>query len=140
MLVAFPLFLFMDHLTTAEAHRNPGQRISPIRRWLTYLTLFVAATALVSDLITLTLTFLEGEITLRFFLKVIVVAVLAGSAFTHYLLQLRRDETEPSESGASRGKGRRLLAGTVGIVLAIAFWTAGSPLKAKLHRQDNQRG
>ncbi len=139
MLVAFPLFLFMDHLATAEARRNPGQRISPIRRWLTYLTLFAAATALVSDLITLTLTFLEGEITLRFFLKVSMVAMLAGSAFAHYLLQLRKDETEPSQTGTSRGKGRLLLAGAVGIVLAIAIWNAGSPLKAKLYRQDKQR-
>jgi len=54
-------------------------------------------------------------------------------------LQLRKDETEPSQAGTSRESGRLLLAGTVGIVLAIAFWNAGSPLKAKLYRQDKQR-
>src|SRR5512143_153589 len=35
--VAFPIFLFMSVLIAREDARNPGQRISPVRRWLTYL-------------------------------------------------------------------------------------------------------
>ena len=139
VLVAFPLFIFIDHLTSKEACRNPGQRISPIRRWLTYLTLFAAASAIVSDLITLTLTFLEGELTLRFLLKVAVVAILAGSTFAYYLTQLRRDESEPSTKATTRGKGRLVLAGSVIVILLVAFWNAGSPIKARQYRQDEQR-
>jgi len=140
VMVAFPLFVFMQYLTAAEARQNPGQRISPIRRWLTYLTLFAAAAAVVSDLIVLGLHFLEGEVTLRFLLKVLVVALLAGSAFTYYLRQLKQDERSPSLESASNWRyGIHLLAGLIILVMGLAFWNAGSPLKARQLRQDQAR-
>jgi uncharacterized membrane protein YraQ (UPF0718 family) len=67
-------------------------RLSPVRRWLTYLTLFLASTALVCDTITLVYHLLGGEITLRFLLKVLVVAAIAGAIFGYYLSDLRRGE------------------------------------------------
>ena len=63
-----------------------------MRRWLTYLTLFLAAIALVSDMITLVYNLLGGELTLRFVLKVVIVGAIAGSIFSYYLLDLRRGE------------------------------------------------
>jgi len=144
VVVAFPIFLFMNALVGRETARNPGQKISPIRRWLTYLTLFVAATAIVCDLIALIVTFLEGDITLRFGLKVVVVAVLAGAAFAHYLRELRRDELAPSAEApvASRPGSRLALGGlvtAVAMVVAMGMWFAGSPMRARLLAQDRQR-
>jgi uncharacterized membrane protein YraQ (UPF0718 family) len=72
--------------------RDPLKRLSPVRRWLTYLTLFLAATALTGDMITLVYNALGGELSLRFALKVLVVAAIAGSIFSYYLLDLRREE------------------------------------------------
>jgi hypothetical protein len=142
--VAFPIFLWMSGLIAREAVRNPGQRISPIRRWLTYLTLFVAATAIVADMIALIVTFLEGDITLRFSLKVAVVAILAGGSFTYYLRDLRRDEVAPAASAPVRASvGARLaFAGLIGAVVAVVglgCWFAGSPMRARLLAQDRQR-
>jgi hypothetical protein len=139
VLVAFPVFLFMDHLAAGAARRNPDQRISPIRRWLTYLTLLLAASALISDLIVLANTFLEGELTTRFLLKVLVVGVLAGAALGHYLLQLRKDELDPTSRVASRGRGRAFLAAAVALVLGLAIWNAGSPARVRMHRMDAAR-
>jgi len=139
VLVAFPLFLFMDYLARTEARRNPGQRISPIRRWLTYLTLFSASVALVSDLITLILTFLEGEVTWRFGLKVLVVALLAGLAFSHYLRQLLCEERDPQQARPESYLGRWVMVAGVLVVMGVAIWNAGSPLRARLVRQDAQR-
>ena len=67
---------------------------SPIRRWLTYFTLFVAAGFLIGDLTTLVYNVLGGEITIRFSLKVIVVGAIAGTIFGYYLRDLRREERE----------------------------------------------
>ncbi|MBM3888058.1 MAG: hypothetical protein FJ388_02910 [Verrucomicrobia bacterium] len=143
VVVAFPIFLFMSGLIARETARNPGQKISPIRRWLTYLTLFVAATAIVGDLIALIVTFLEGDLTLRFGLKVAVVAILAGGTFLHYLRDLRRDEMAPSASPERARPGARLafagLIGAVVAVVAMGFWFAGSPMRARLLAQDRQR-
>ena len=65
-----------------------------MRRWLTYLTLFLAAVVLVGDMITLVYNVLGGELTVRFVLKVLVAALIAGSIFGWYLVDLRREERE----------------------------------------------
>ena len=59
-----------------------------------YLTLFVAAGVLIGDLTTLVYNVLGGELTVRFLLKVATVAAIAGAIFSHYLLDLRREERE----------------------------------------------
>lgn len=142
VVVAFPVFLWMHTLIKREAARNPGQRISPVRRWLTYLTLFIAAISIVADLITLIVTFLEGEITVRFLLKVLVIAVMAAGAFVYYLRDLRHDEVAPSAEFRAGHTARAGFAALVVLVLATtvtAFWFAGSPFRARTEKQDAQR-
>ena len=94
LIVAFPVFLYTSLLTTRAIHDDPIKRASKIRRWLTYLTLFIAATALIGDVTTLVYNLLSGELTVRFVLKVATVALIAGTAFTYYLRDLRVDEQE----------------------------------------------
>lgn len=76
--------------------KDPGLGISPVRRWLTYLTLFVAVTVLLTDLILLVLRLLEGELTSRFVLKAVITGSLAGGVVFHYLKELRTGESERS--------------------------------------------
>lgn len=95
ILIAFPAFLYLSWWLGREDQRNPARRLSPVRRWLTYLTLFVAATVLVGDLIALVDGLLGGELTLRFLLKFGVVAVIAGIVFTYYVGDLRAGERAP---------------------------------------------
>ena len=95
IVIAFPLFLFVARLLSRELARNPVKRQSVVRRWLTYVTLFLAAGVLVADMITLVYHLLGGELTLRFVLKVLVVAGIAGGIFGFYLRDLRREEREP---------------------------------------------
>ncbi len=92
LLVAFPLYLLLTVHQERELRRDPGKRASKVRKWLTYLTLFVAAGFLVGDLVALLFHLLEGELSLRFGLKVAVVAAIAGTAFGYYLADLRREE------------------------------------------------
>ena len=92
LLVAFPVFAFVARRVARDVARHPIKRLSPVRRWLTYLTLFIATTVLVGDMVTLLYQLLGGEITLRFALKVVVVASIAGGIFGWYLWDLRREE------------------------------------------------
>jgi hypothetical protein len=94
VLIAFPLFLFLARHLGHELAREPVKRHSPVRRWLTYLTLFVAACVLIVDMITLVYNTLGGELTLRFVLKVVVAGSIAGSIFGYYLHDLRGEEKE----------------------------------------------
>lgn len=76
--IAFPVFLFVARHLGKDLARNPVKRLSAVRRWLTYVTLFVAATVLIGDLITLVHNLLSGELSVRFVLKVDPRRVAAG--------------------------------------------------------------
>jgi hypothetical protein len=94
ILIAFPVFLLVSRSVGIELRKYPVKRLSAVRRWLTYLTLFVAAGFLIGDLTTLVYNALGGEITIRFVLKVIVAGVISSTIFGYYLWDLRRDERD----------------------------------------------
>ena len=94
IVVAFPLFTWLTWLMGRAIARDPLRRASRVRKWLTYLTLFLGAGVLIGDLIALVNGVLSGEMTTRFVLKVIVVAAIAGTIFGAYLTDLRKDEKE----------------------------------------------
>lgn len=92
LLVAFPIFAMLAVSTRRAIARDPARRASRVRKWLTYLTLFLGASILIGDLIGLLNALLKGEVPTRFLLKVMVVGGIAGLAFGYYLTELRRDE------------------------------------------------
>lgn len=94
LIVAFPVFLFAARKINQGIRVDATKRASKARRDLTYITLFVAGAVLVGDVTTLVYNVLGGELATRFFLKVMTVAVIAGTAFWYYLRELRLDEKE----------------------------------------------
>ncbi len=71
----------MSRLIARDIAADPNKRYSKVRRWLTYLTLFFASGIIIGDVITLLYNLLGGEITIRFLLKALVVAFIAGTVF-----------------------------------------------------------
>lgn len=94
LVVALPVFLYTSRLTNRATEMDAGQRLSPVRRWLTYLTLFQAACVLIADVTTLVYNLLGGDLTVRFGLKALTVGVIAGTVFWYYLSDLGVDEKE----------------------------------------------
>ena len=94
LVVAFPVFVGVSRLIGGELAADPSKRASRVRRWLTYLTLFVAAAAMIGDVTGLVYNLLSGELTARFLLKVLTVGTIAGTVFWYYLADLRSDERE----------------------------------------------
>jgi uncharacterized SAM-binding protein YcdF (DUF218 family) len=78
--------------------RFPEKRGSKVRKWLTYITLFIAAAVIIGDLITLVNYLLSGGLTTRFLLKVATVLLIAGTIFGHYLWDLRQEEQDTPTS------------------------------------------
>jgi hypothetical protein len=94
IIITFPVFFFMAYYISRQVARNPFKRLSPVRRWLTYLTIFIATVTILGDITTLIYYFLGGGLTTPFVLKVVVVAIVAGSVLTYYLLDLHKEEKE----------------------------------------------
>lgn len=94
VIITFPIFLFVARILLKNMRRDPSKRSSLIRKWLTYMTLYLATGVIVGDLITLVTYVLNGDLTMRFILKVAVVLTIAGAAFGYYLWDLRTEEKE----------------------------------------------
>lgn len=138
VLVAFPLFLFTSRLLLKEIRAQAEKSWSGVRRWLTYLTLFVAATALGADFITLVFFFLEGEISLRFLLKVLAVALVAGMVFVYYLRTVRMPAATLASSRMHRGFAGAASTLTAAI-LVWGFLVVGSPAAERVRKLDERR-
>ncbi len=94
VIIAFPVFLWVSRSVQRAMAGDPNKRASRIRKWLTYLTLFVAAMVLIVDVTTLVYNLLGGDLTSRFLLKVLTVAAISGAIFIYYLWDLRDDGRE----------------------------------------------
>ena len=136
LLIVFPLYIFLSWFINKDLSANPLKKNLGIRKWLTYLTLFVAGVAIITDLIMLINTFLGGEITARFAFKVLAVLIVAGVIFAYYLYDLRRDVGQKSSQ-------MKMLVWAVsfGVLASIigGFFIMGSPFTLRMKRFDERR-
>ena len=136
LIILYPLYLFLMRTIRVDSEMHPEKREVGVRKWLTYLTLFVAGIAVVVDLITLINTFLGGEITTRFVLKVLTVLLVAGVVFGYYLYDLRAGQT------VNLKVVRAFRWGTLALVLVSiigSFFVIGSPMQQRDLRFDERR-
>jgi hypothetical protein len=91
IIVAYPLFVCTWWFLLREVGRYPEKAKSGVRRWLTSLSLFVAAVTLLGNAITVVYYLVEGDLTVRFMLKVLVLFVTAGAIFIYLALTLRSE-------------------------------------------------
>ena len=92
LIVTFPVFAFVSWTNDRALQADPTRRLSEVRRWLTYLTLFVAAGVLIGDVTSVVYNLLGGEMTIRFALKVLTVGSIAGAVFGYLVSDLRKEE------------------------------------------------
>lgn len=134
LIVIFPVYLFSSWLLGRDFLKNPQLKEFRLRKWLIYLTLFIAAIAIISSLVGLVFNFLSGELSARFLLKVLAVFVTTGAAFGYYLADVR-DKINPSVN--------KIIAWLASLIIVIAitagFFIVGSPFYQRQVRLDEQR-
>ncbi len=134
LVIVFPVFILVSWFLNKIYAKEAAVRESKIRKWLIYLTLFVAALVIIGDLIFVVNTFLGGEIKARFILKALSILVVAAVIFGYYLDDVRR---------AAPSKSARYFAWATSVVILIsvigAFFIVGSPMQARRQQFDQQR-
>jgi hypothetical protein len=139
IVIAFPIFLFMSRLIGRSNARDPEKRASKIRKWLTYITLFVSACVIIGDLTFLVTQVLSGELVLRVGLKILAIFLIAGVIFAHYLSDLRREE-DRVPLGPVRPSRLARVAGVLTLgTLAAGLFLVGSPRQERLRKIDAKR-
>jgi hypothetical protein len=136
LIVFFPIYLFLTRRNNQDVRQHPEKSDLWIRKWLIYLTLFVAGVTIAIDLVTLVNTFLGGELTTRFIVKTIAVLIVTGGLFAYYLADLRG----VWERNEKQAKMKGVIASLVIVAIVIGgLIQIGSPAKARAMRFDEQR-
>ena len=136
LIIIFPIYLLVSWILRKDIVAAPARADFWIRKWFIGLTLFVAGALVAGDLVALVFAFLGGELTTRFVLKVIVIAVVALAVFGYYLYDLKR---------TARGDMhvRTSLIGIMVIVMLVVlgagFGVLGSPSEQRALRMDSER-
>ncbi|EKD43852.1 MAG: hypothetical protein ACD_72C00097G0006 [uncultured bacterium] len=135
LLIAVPAYLLTAWLLAKDITAEPQKHELRLRKWLVYFTLFISAITIIIDLITFVYNFLSGEITTRFFLKILVVLLVAGAVFGYYMWDLKRTEMT---SKIPKYLGTILLVLAFGSVIG-GFFVVGTPVTQRNRRFDEQR-
>lgn len=98
VIIAFPVFLWITRLLHQEYRKDIERRDSLIRKWLTYISLFVAIAMVIGYLIVLVYHLLGGELSFSFTLKVLIVLGIAGTIFGYYMPGLRQEERQSHDN------------------------------------------
>lgn len=139
LIIGFPLYFFALRVWFRKFREDEGRTESKLSKWLTYLVLLITAVTMVGDLITVVFTVLQGEITVRFFLKALTILIIAGTIFGFYYLERRKIQYRIDISRSvflyfARGTALFVV---VGIVLG--FFASGSPTTQRNRTLDQTR-
>ena len=137
LIVLAPLCLILMRLIRREIARDPSRATIWVRRWALFLTLFIAGATIAIDLIILLTSFLNGEsLTTAFLLKVLVVLLVAGAGFLHFMADLRGYWTRNPGYAKSVTWA---VAALVAVSILAGFLIIGTPGQARQQRLDAQR-
>jgi len=136
LIVLFPVYLVLIHFIRRDTLQNPAKRGLWVRRWALVLTIFVAGATVAIDLITLINTYLGGELTTHFVLKVLIVFLVMSAGLMHFLADLWGYWDINPRYALSVGIGVAVL--VVATVLS-GFLIIGTPSQVRSYRFDDQK-
>lgn len=136
LVVAFPLFLVLMRTIRKDISAHTEKSDLWVRRWALYLTIFVAGFTVAGDLVTLVYYFLDGEVTMRFALKVLMVFLVAGAGFLHFFADIKGYWIKHPDYARYVGWAVAVL---LLLTVGSGFLIIGSPLDARLYKFDEQK-
>lgn len=137
LIVFFPVYFFVMRFLNGDIRNFPEKAELRARRWLLNLTLFLAAIVIIGDLISLIYNFLQGELTIRFSLKITGIFIIAAGIFSYYRKILRSEELLKRSFIISTFP--KITIGVVSVCVVTAFFVAGLPKSRRLVMLDEKR-
>jgi len=135
LIVFFPTYIVLTRFVNKIRRIETGTYLV-LTKWLVYLSLLVGGAILLGDLVTVILTYLNGEVTLRFILKAVSLLVIIGAAFYYYILDARGYWN-------THEKDSQLYAGGAAIVVIVAlvfgFMHSDTPKEARDMKLDQEQ-
>lgn len=135
LFVFTPIFYIIGRYINKALFDGELTRNSAIRRWLTYLILFVSFLTFAGYLVALVISFLSGELTLKFGLKVVAVLAVASTIFSFYFYDIKRNETKGAKDKVSKIYFIATLSAVI-LVLIGSFFVIDNPMQTRAKNLD----
>lgn len=136
LIVVWPVYVCLMRLLKRDEAAEPDKHDLRIRKWLFNLTLFMSAITIIVALIWVIGSFLNGELTMRFLLKVSTVLAVAIMVFGYYRWELKREVVVKSKLFTIIGA---TVSSLILVTIIAGFFIAGTPQQQRQRRQDEQR-
>lgn len=134
LFVVFPVHLGLAWFVRRDLNTH-GEKINyPLRKLYIYFTLFLSAGFLIGDLIAFINGFLDGDLTARFLLKILIILISAAFTGWFFWNEIKR------ESSAPPSKFFAVITSTaITLILATGLYLGGSPNSQRQYRLDSDR-
>ena len=135
LLVFFPTYILLTRLVN-QARRKADNLYHTLTKWVVYLSLVVGGLIMLGDLVAVILTYLNGEITVRFILKALAMFLTVGAAFWYYALDAKGHWNENERASIRAGAFAFVF---VIAALVLGFYHIDSPQTVREMRLDDQQ-
>jgi len=137
LIISTPIYYLVMRIINKNLESGDLEKDSGVRRWLTYLIMFVASVVVIGYLIGILNTFLSGEITLRFALKGLTAICISAIIFGYYFYDIKRENIKGVKDAVIR-----IFAISTLVLILISFIGAllsvESPKEARMRKMDDR--
>lgn len=135
IIVVFPVYILLQYILEREYVSNPELKQTTIRKFLTYVTLFISGMIIVGNLVYVLYMYIDGQdLATGFLLKVLVLFVISILVFAYYLNDMK-------DKVSIKAKKVIAIISLAFILFSIilAFSIIGSPRTQRLMKYDEQK-
>lgn len=133
VIVATPVYYWMTSLIQKSLKSGELDKESQLRKWMTYIIIFVSAVVIIVSLIGIINNYLSGDLTSKIALKVLTTIVISGIVLSYYLYNIKRTNFE--KETVSKVYFWSSLALVI-IILISGFLIADSPAQVRKIKHD----
>jgi hypothetical protein len=136
LFIAGPIFYLISYLINKGLRSGDLDKDSGVRRWLTYFIILVSSLIILGVFIGIMNSFLSGEVTTSFILRMLSMIVIAALVFSFYFYDIKRDNVKEKNIVV-----RIFFIATAVLVLAAfvsAWFFIESPKTARAKKLDQQ--
>src|SRR3989339_722710 len=137
IIVSTPIF----YLTSRQIYKNlfagTLDKDAGVRKWLTYFILLVSIVVMIGFLIATINSFLGGDLTTKFILKTLTALIIAGTVFSFYFYDIRRDIVEGKKDKVIKFYTWISLA-VVLVVFVFSWFSVDSPAATRSKKIDQE--
>lgn len=135
VIVATPVYYWMTSLIQKCLKKGELDKDSQLRKWMTYIIIFVSAIVIIVSLIGIINNYLSGDLTSKIALKVLTTIVISGIVLSYYLYNIKRVNFEKNKVLKIYFWGSLIL---VVAILISGFLVTDSPNQVRKMKYDTE--